>query len=143
MALALSNRDQQSATLDGKTIVVTGASRGIGRGIAETLGTHAGQVAVNYRSSETEAEEVASTVEQSGGRAISVQGDVANLADMKALADRVHDEFDTVDVLINNAGVTVDRSFENMTLEEWQTVIDVNLTASSTHRRFSTRTLRR
>ena len=116
--------------LEGKTVVVTGASRGIGRGIAEELGVHGGNIAVNYRSSEDEATEVARLIDEATGEAITVQGDVADLEAMQTMADRVHDEFGAVDVLVNNAGITMDRSFERMTSEEWQSVVDINLTGS-------------
>lgn len=120
--------DQSSTDLEGKTIVVTGGSRGIGRGIAERLGTHRGQVAVNYRSSKGEAMEAAEIIKQAGGDAITVQGDVTDFDTMQTMADQIHDQFGAVDVLVNNAGITNDRTFENMSPDEWQSVIDVNLT---------------
>lgn len=129
MSLAQPIVDRQSdAVLEGKTVVVTGASRGIGRGIAEELGAHGGNIAVNFRSSDGKASDVASLIEEGAGEAISVQGDVADYESMQTMADRVHDELGTVDVLVNNAGITMDHSFERMTSEEWQSVVDVNLT---------------
>ena len=129
MSLAPPTVDRQSDTaLEGKTVVVTGASRGIGRGIAEELGAHGGNIAVNYRSSNDKATEVASLIDEAAGEAITVQGDVADLEAMQTMADQVHDEFGAVDVLVNNAGITMDHSFEHMTPEEWQSVVDVNLT---------------
>ena len=129
MSLAQPTVDRQPDTvLEGKTIVVTGASRGIGRGIAEELGAHGGNVAVNFRSSDGKATDVASRIDEGAGEAITVQGDVADFEAMQTMADRVHDEFGAVDVLVNNAGVTMDSSFEEMTPEEWQSVVDVNLT---------------
>ncbi|AXG08335.1 beta-ketoacyl-ACP reductase (plasmid) [Haloplanus rubicundus] len=129
MSLAPPTVDRQSDTaLEGKTVVVTGASRGIGRGIAEELGAHGGNIAVNYRSSNDEATEVASLIDEAAGEAVTVQGDVADLEAMQTMADQVHDEFGAVDVLVNNAGITMDHSFEHMTPEEWQSVVDVNLT---------------
>ncbi|WP_380676027.1 beta-ketoacyl-ACP reductase [Salinigranum sp. GCM10025319] len=129
MSLAPPTVDRQSDTaLEGKTVVVTGASRGIGRGIAEELGAHGGNIAVNYRSSNDKATEVASLIDEAAGEAITVQGDVADLEAMQTMADQVHDEFGAVDVLVNNAGITMDHSFEQMTPEEWQSVVDVNLT---------------
>ena len=122
------DNDQSATALKGKTVVVTGASRGIGRGIAEELGTHGGSITVNFRSSEGEAMKVAEFIERAGGDAITVQGDVADFEDMQTVADHVHDEFGAVDVLVNNAGITRDRSFERMSPEEWEAVLDVNLT---------------
>lgn len=129
MSLAQPTVDRQSDTaLDGKTVVVTGASRGIGRGIAEELGAHGGNIAVNFRSSDSKAMDVASLIDEGDGEAIIVQGDVADFEAMQTMANRVHDEFGAVDVLVNNAGITMDSSFEQMTPEEWQSVVDVNLT---------------
>lgn len=119
---------QQDTTLEGKTVVVTGASRGIGRGIAEELGAQGGEIAVNYRSSEEKANEAADRIKQATGDAITVQGDVADFEDMQIMADHVRDEFGAVDVLVNNAGITRDRSFESMSPDEWASVVDTNLT---------------
>ncbi|MEF8818052.1 MAG: beta-ketoacyl-ACP reductase [Haloferacaceae archaeon] len=113
--------------LSDRTCLVTGASRGIGRGIAEELGRHGADVAVNYRSSEAEAHEVVDTIEDAGGAAIPCQADVCDLGAVREMHGQITDEFGPVDVLVNNAGVTVDKKFENMTREDWDRVIDVNL----------------
>jgi 3-oxoacyl-[acyl-carrier protein] reductase len=110
-----------------QTCLVTGASRGIGRGIAERLGDHGASVVVNYRSSEGEAYDVVDAIEDAGGEAIAVQGDVADYEEVHAMCQRVHQAFGPVDVLVNNAGITVDKKFENMTREDWDQVIEVNL----------------
>lgn len=129
MSLAIQHVDEQPQTdLEGKTIVVTGASRGIGRSIAEELGTRSGNIAVNYRSSEDKATDVVNRIEQDDGDAIAVQGDVADFEAMQTMADHVRDEFGAVDVLVNNAGITMDHSFERMTPEEWESVVNINLT---------------
>jgi 3-oxoacyl-[acyl-carrier protein] reductase len=113
--------------LTDRTCVITGASRGIGRGIAEELGAAGANVVVNYRSSEAEAYDVVESIEADGGSAIAVQADVCDLEQVNAMADRVHDAFGPADVLVNNAGITIDRKFENMDREEWDRVINVNL----------------
>ncbi|WP_255198127.1 beta-ketoacyl-ACP reductase [Halorarius litoreus] len=113
--------------LSDQTCLVTGASRGIGRGIAEELGAHGASVAVNYRSSETEAYEVVDVIEDAGGQAIAVQGNVADYDDVHGMCGRIHDAFGPADVLVNNAGITIDKKFENMTRDDWDTVMDVNL----------------
>ncbi|WP_136717000.1 beta-ketoacyl-ACP reductase [Halorientalis salina] len=113
--------------LSDQTCVVTGSSRGIGRGIAEELGRHGANVAVNYRSSEAAAGEVVDEIEREGGSAIAVQGNVADYDEVEAMCGEIHDAFGSVDVLVNNAGITIDRTFENMTREDWDRVIDVNL----------------
>ena len=114
-------------SLEDRTCVVTGASRGIGRGIAEEFGKEGANVAVNYRSSEGAAHEVVDAVEDAGGEAIAVQADVADHEAVCGMADEVQAAFGPADVLVNNAGLTVDRTFKNMTPEDWRRVIDVNL----------------
>ena len=111
----------------GKTCVVTGSSKGIGRGIAERLGENGCAVAVNYRGSTDAAHETVESVEDAGGTAIAVQADVTDLAAVEAMREEVHDVFGEVDVLINNAGINQDVVFNEMTHEEWDTVLDVHL----------------
>ena len=113
--------------LDGRTCLVTGASRGIGRAIAYELARSGGEVVVNYRSSDDEARTVVNRIEEAGETAMCAQGDVSDPVDVEAMAANVHDELGTVDVLVNNAGITIDRKFEKMTHDDWQQVIDVNL----------------
>jgi 3-oxoacyl-[acyl-carrier protein] reductase len=131
MSFAQPTVDRRSdTTLEGKNIVVTGASRGIGRGIAEELGSHGANIAVNYRSSDEKATEVATRIDEAEGEAFPVQADVSDYEAMQTMGDRVREEYGPIDVLVNNAGITMDRSFEHMTAEEWQSVIDVNLTGA-------------
>jgi 3-oxoacyl-[acyl-carrier protein] reductase len=113
--------------LEDRTCLVTGASRGIGRGIAEELGRHGANVAVNYRSSEGAAYDTVEAIEAEGGSAIPVQADVADMDQVMAMHDTVTEAFGPVDVLVNNAGITVDKKFENMTREDWDRVMQVNL----------------
>jgi len=113
--------------LEGQTCLVTGSSRGIGRGIAEDLGAHDAEVVVNYRSSSDEAEDVVETIEADGGTAMAAQADISIEDDVEQMAAHIHDTFGEVDVLVNNAGITIDKKFENMTRDDWETVIDVNL----------------
>jgi 3-oxoacyl-[acyl-carrier protein] reductase len=113
-----------------RTCVVTGASRGIGRGIAEELGAAGGNVVVNYNYSSDAAEETVAAVEEAGGDAIAVQADVADRDDVAAMADRTHEAFGPADVLVNNAGITQDTKFETMTRDDWDRVIDVNLSGA-------------
>ncbi|MDY6764632.1 MAG: SDR family NAD(P)-dependent oxidoreductase, partial [Halobacteria archaeon] len=113
--------------LEGKTCVVTGSSRGIGRGIAEEFGAHGANVVVNYRSSEQEAYEVVDAIESEGGSAIAAQADVTNYDQIENMCQQIHSEFGQVDVLVNNAGITIDKKFVNMTREDWDRVINVNL----------------
>lgn len=113
--------------LDNRTCLVTGSSRGIGGGIAEELGHNGANVVVNYRSSEGEACDIVDNIEAEGGDAIAVQADVSDMDDVVGMRDQIDNAYGQVDVLVNNAGITVDRTFENMTREEWDRVMDVNL----------------
>jgi len=113
--------------LENKTCLVTGASRGIGRGIAEELGEHGANVVVNYRSSEDAAYETRNIIDEGPGNAVVAQANVADFGEVEAMAQATREEFGQVDVLVNNAGITVDTKFENMTKEDWERVIDVNL----------------
>jgi len=113
--------------MEPKTCVVTGASKGIGRGIAERFGADGCEVVVNYRSSEEAAAETVDRVEAAGGSAISVQADVTDLDEVEAMREAAHDAFGSVDVLVNNAGITQDVRFEEMSHEEWDVVLDVHL----------------
>jgi 3-oxoacyl-[acyl-carrier protein] reductase len=110
-----------------RVCVVTGASRGIGRGIAEELGAEGMPVVVNYRSSEDEAYDVVETIEEAGGTAMPAQADVSEMDEVREMADAVHGELGGVSVLVNNAGITRDTKFEDMTREDWDAVVDVNL----------------
>jgi 3-oxoacyl-[acyl-carrier protein] reductase len=114
-------------SLEERTCLVTGASRGIGAGIARDLGARGAEVVVNYRSSDDEAQAVHDDIEDGPGSAVLAQADVSDIEAVEEMHQTAHDAFGRVDVLVNNAGVTVDRTFENMTREDWQWVIDVNL----------------
>lgn len=110
-----------------KTCVVTGSSKGIGRGIAERLGEKQCEVVINYRSSAEAAEEAVTQIEEAGGSAIAVQADVTDLNQVELMCDRAHDAFGEVDVLVNNAGITQDVRFKEMSHEDWDVVLDVHL----------------
>ncbi|MFB6161003.1 MAG: beta-ketoacyl-ACP reductase [Haloferacaceae archaeon] len=112
---------------DNDTCVVTGASRGIGRGIAEHLAGEGASVAVNYRSSPDAAREVVEAIRTDGGEAVAVQADVTSFEAVERMREEVHDAFGPVDILVNNAGVTHDTTFAKMSREEWNGVIDVHL----------------
>jgi 3-oxoacyl-[acyl-carrier protein] reductase len=115
--------------LAGRTCVVTGSSRGIGREIAFEFARCGADVVVNYHSSDAAAQAVTETIEAEGQgeAAIAVQADVSRPDDVQRMANEVHDRLGAVDVLVNNAGITVDRKFENMTYEDWNRVLDTNL----------------
>ena len=115
------------SVLSGRKCVVTGASRGIGRTIAIDFGSAGADVAVNYRSSETKAHDVAEEIESAGQDAHVVQANVANLEEVEDMATQVREEIGGTDVLVVNAGINIDKKLENLSREDWDHVIDVNL----------------
>ncbi|KAK8691556.1 hypothetical protein V6N13_075062 [Hibiscus sabdariffa] len=108
--------------------IVTGASRGIGKAVALTLGKAGCKVLVNYARSSKEAEEVSKEIESYGGQAVTFGGDVSKEADVEAMIKTAVDTWGTVDILINNAGITRDTLLMRMKKSQWQEVIDLNLT---------------
>ncbi len=108
--------------------LVTGASRGIGRATALALASQGAKVVVNYASSSTAAEEVVKTITEAGGNAIALQADVSNSDQVDALIKNTLEKFGRIDVLVNNAGITRDTLLLRMKPEDWQAVIDLNLT---------------
>ncbi|MCR4336121.1 MAG: 3-oxoacyl-[acyl-carrier-protein] reductase [archaeon] len=111
----------------GKTAIVTGASGGIGRNICFALGKEKCNVMVNYLNNEEQASKIAEEIKKLGGNAISFRADVRKKTEVKNMAEKTISEFGRIDFLINNAGITKDVLFVNMTEEEWDEVIDVNL----------------
>ena len=113
--------------LEGKVAIVTGASRGIGRAIAERFAAEGAKVVVNYVSNEAEAGKVVDGIKQGGAEAIAVRGDVSKSADVKHLVGSAVKEFGHVDILVNNAGVMVTKPALEASEEDWDRTIDVNL----------------
>ena len=113
--------------LSGRTCVVTGASRGIGRAIAIELAQLGGEVVVNYHSSPDAAEGVLERVEEADTTGITVQADVADVNEVESMAEAVHEELGSVDVLVNNAGINIDKRFADFDPADWQRVLRVNL----------------
>ncbi|HEY4186242.1 MAG TPA: glucose 1-dehydrogenase [Polyangia bacterium] len=116
--------------LAGQKAIVTGANSGIGRATALALAQAGADVVVSYLAGEAEAEEVVRAINDlgTGARAVAVRADVTREADVRALFDRALGAFGTLDILVNNAGVQAGAPFEQMTLADWNHVIDVNLT---------------
>ncbi len=114
--------------LQDKVAVVTGASRGIGKAIALALASEGAAVAVNYASASAAAEAVVAEIESMGGMAIAIQADVSKPDQVDGFIAAVMEKWGRVDVLVNNAGITRDTLLLRMGLEEWQAVIDLNLT---------------
>ncbi|MCS7059914.1 MAG: 3-oxoacyl-[acyl-carrier-protein] reductase [Anaerolineae bacterium] len=113
--------------LTGKSAIVTGASRGIGRAIAIDLAARGAAVVVNYNASAGAAQEVVQTIEAAGGKAIAVQADVSKMDEAMALVKAATDAWGKVDILVNNAGTTRDTLLMSMKEEDWDLVIDTDL----------------
>jgi glucose 1-dehydrogenase len=129
--------------LAGQKALVTGGSSGIGRAIALALGAAGADVVVNYLGDEAGAEEVAAAIRAGGVRAYAQRADVSLEADVRTMFRRMRDELGTIDILINNAGLQRDAAFHDMNLEQWNTVIGVNLTGQFLCAREAIREFRR
>ena len=114
--------------LNEKVAIITGGSRGIGKAAALALATQGAKIVVNYARSGEAAEEVVKTITKAGGEAIAVQADVSQPEDVDNLIKQTLAKFGRVDVLVNNAGITKDTLLLRMKPEQWQAVIDLNLT---------------
>ncbi|KYH34870.1 3-oxoacyl-[acyl-carrier-protein] reductase FabG [Clostridium tepidiprofundi DSM 19306] len=110
-----------------KVVIVTGASRGIGRAIALKFAKLGANIVVNYRNSVEAVEKVKTEIEELGGKALIVQGDVSNFEDAKFIIDRAVEEFGKIDILVNNAGITKDGLLLRMKEDDFDKVINVNL----------------
>ncbi len=113
------------ADVQGAVVVVTGASRGLGRAIAEEFGSAGAKVVVNYSRSKEPAEELVSQFGEEN--ALAVQADVSDAEQAKKLMDETVEKFGRVDVLVNNAGITQDRLLRKMSVEDWDKVVNVDL----------------
>lgn len=108
--------------------LVTGASSGIGEAIARAFADAGASVIVNYRSSQEAAERIANEIRQGGGNAVAVQGDVSKPENCSRLFEAAQQKLGGIDVVVANAGLQRDAAFTDMAVEDWQKVIDVNLT---------------
>jgi 3-oxoacyl-[acyl-carrier protein] reductase len=115
-------------SLQGQVAIVTGASRGIGRSVALALATAGAQVVVNYARSSDAADQLVAQITADGGQALAVQADVSQADQVDALVATTLEKLGRIDILVNNAGITRDTLLLRMKLEDWQAVIDLNLT---------------
>lgn len=116
--------------LKGQTAIVTGAGSGIGKAIAIQMAGEGAQMVVNYISNADEAQEVVDAIKTAGGDAVKIKADVSNEDQVKSLFSKTIEIFGPVDILVNNAGIQNEAPIDEMSLSEWQKVIDVNLTGN-------------
>ncbi len=117
-----------SYSLKGQSALVTGANSGIGEAIAIGLGEAGANVVVNYVVDPEAAEKVAEKIKAFGSKAMIAQADVSNETEVKSMFQKMYSEFGTIDILVNNAGLQRDAHFHEMTIDQWNKVISVNLT---------------
>jgi NAD(P)-dependent dehydrogenase (short-subunit alcohol dehydrogenase family) len=136
-------RPRSSLSLAGQPALVTGANSGIGRAVALALANAGADVVVNYVVDRPAAEEVAHQVELSGRRSLAIKADVSNEAEVVDMFAKAIDHFGTLHIAVNNAGLQRDAPFTDMTLEQWNKVIGVNLTGQFLCAREAVREFRR
>ena len=117
-------------TLEGAVVVVTGAGRGLGRAIAEVLGQDGAKVVVNYSRSKEHADDVLVRLRQNGSpESVAIQADVSDPEQAARLIEETVKQFGRIDVLVNNAGINIDRTMKNLATADWDKVIQVDLNA--------------
>lgn len=114
--------------LKGQKALVTGASSGIGKAVACHLAKAGASVVINYHSDEESANQIVESITTEGGEAIAIKANVAQEEEVKAMFDQMFQHVGAIDILVNNAGVQKDAAFVDMTLEDWNLVLSVNLT---------------
>lgn len=114
--------------LQDRITLVTGSSSGIGAAVAKCMAAEGAKVVVNYARSSKGAEAVVEEIKTIGGQAIAIQADVSQENQVKSMFQQILEQFGTIDVLVNNAGLQQDANLVDMTLEQWKKVIDINLT---------------
>lgn len=129
----------QNPKLKGQSALVTGANSGIGKAVAIALANDGANVVVNYVTKPEVAQQVVDEIKSNGGNAIALPADVSKEDQVQAMFQAMYKEFGTIDILVNNAGLQKDAAFENMSLADWQLVIDVNLTGQFLCAREATR----
>ncbi len=117
-------------TLKEAVAVVTGASRGLGRAISEELARGGAKVVVNYSRSKEPAEELVKSIEDEGGEAIAVRADVSDAEQAQSLIDQAIERFNRIDVLVNNAGINIDKTLKKLSVDDWDKVIQVDLNSA-------------
>src|SRR6185503_12639811 len=136
-------RAMSMRVLEGQRALVTGANSGIGEAVARGLAEAGAKVVVNYVAGDERAQAVVNDIVKGGGEAIALRADVSNEGEVQAMFARAIDAFGSVDILVNNAGLQRDAPLHEMSLKDWQFVIDVNLTGQFLCAREAVREFRR
>ncbi|MBC7922888.1 MAG: SDR family oxidoreductase [Ferruginibacter sp.] len=121
-------KNNATQRLKGQAALVTGSSSGIGAGVAKAMAREGAKVVVNYSKSPEGAEKVVQEIRDSGGTALAIGADVSQEDQVLRLFERMYEAYGTIDILVNNAGLQKDAAFVDMTLADWQLVLDINLT---------------
>jgi 3-oxoacyl-[acyl-carrier protein] reductase len=115
--------------LEGKTALITGASRGIGRGIAQKFAENGAFIGINYSSSDQAAKETIQLIREKGSDGILLKGDVSHSPDVQQIVKKLVKRRKQIDILVNNAGIYLRNNFENIQLETWEKILSTNLTS--------------
>ena len=115
--------------LEGKTALITGASRGIGRGVADIFAQHGAFIGINYNSNAKAAKETLNVVRANGSDGVVLKGDISQAEDIKVIVKRLVDQRKRIDILVNNAGIYHRTTFEDITSDAWEQTLAVNLTS--------------
>ena len=118
-------------SLNGKTVLVTGSSRGLGKAIALAFASQKARVAINYRASEDEAKEVVKEIQEIGGETLLIKANIGDAAQAKYLIEEITRKWGQLDILVNNAGITSQDRFSDMPIERWNLIVGVNLNGSA------------
>jgi len=118
-------------SLKGKTALVTGSSRGLGKAIALAFAHQGAKVAINYRASEDEAKEVVSEIKNIGGETLLIKANIGDAVQAKSLVEEITQKWGQLDILVNNAGITSQDRFADMAVERWNLIVGVNLNGSA------------
>ena len=118
-------------SLKGKTALVTGSSRGLGKAIALEFAAKGAKVAINYRASEGEANEVVKEIKAMGGEVLLVRANIGDAVQVKNLIDSITQKWGQLDILVNNAGITSQEKFAEIPVEKWNLIVNVNLNGSA------------